>query len=242
MLDVYQPTQLLLALWPTADFELPADGTEFGQRLCEQFPIFQTVQTLLIQGAMAPPELPRLVLSGHFGNWGLDLAPGRISLQRKPDGPVALPEMLEEFRSTILPLHTWLAEQANLRVYRVGFVTDLFCNTKSSASAKIAQYFLQPRSIRGALPNEVNLALHNRLVIGDAEQGIVMANRWLRIQPMRTRDLRRLDFAAQVQVDLNTMAEDTQVKTGRDLGTFLEAAFHHLQHDIPLLDDTDFLA
>jgi hypothetical protein len=59
---------------------------------------------------------------------------------------------------------------------------------------------------------------------------------------MRTRDVRRLDFAAQVQIDLNTMAEDTQVKTGRELALFLDAAFHHLQHDIPLLEDPDFLA
>jgi hypothetical protein len=238
MLDAYQPMQLLLALWPTAEFELPADGSEFGRRLCEQFSVFRHVQTVQVQGgAPVPPELPRLILLSEGRHWGLELAPARVNLRRLAEGVGALDALLEELRAVLLPLHAWLAEQANLRVFRVGLVTDLFCNTRSSASEKIMHYFLQPRAVQGVTPNEVHLALHNRLVIG----GGLMVNRWLRLQPMRTRDSQRLDFAAQVQVDLNTMAEDTQVKTGRDLAAFLEAARQHLEEGIPLLDDPDFL-
>jgi hypothetical protein len=238
MLDAYRPIQVFLVLWPTADFELPEDSAAFGKQLCEQFGVFRQVQTVNVQGAAAPPELPRLILLGQRRQWALELAPARVNLRRSAAANAQLDTLIDELRATLLPLHAWLAEQANLRVFRIGLVVDLRCETRSSASEKIMHYFLQPRAVQGVTPNEVHLALHNRLVLGDG----LMINRWLRVQPLRTRDPRRLDFAAQVQVDLNTMTEDTRVKTNRDVGEFLDAARKHLDDGIPLLSDPDFLA
>jgi hypothetical protein len=244
MLDVYRPTQLLLVMWPTAEFELPADVPEFGGRLCRQFADLRRVQAVNVQGGMAPPELPRLIVLSEDQRWGLELAPARVNLRRSAARGQTLDALLEELRAMVLPLHSWLAEQANLRVFRIGLIADLRCDTRSSASEKIMNYFLQPRAGQGSTPTEIHLAVHHRLVLGESGPGggALMLNRWLRVQPMRTRDARRLDFAALVQIDLNSMAEDTQVKTGRDLAVFLDAVGGHLKHGIPLLMDTDFLA
>jgi hypothetical protein len=239
MLDAYRPMQLMMSLWPTAEFELPTeDIASFGRRMCEQFPVFSSVQALQVVGGEAPPDLPRLALLSEPRRWILELAPARVNLRRMADGEASLAALAEEARTLLASLHSWLAEQANLRVWRVGLVVDFFCHTRSSASEKIAHYFLQPRALQGAMPNEAHVALHNRLVIGED----LMVNRWIKVQPMRAVGPPRVDFAVQAQVDLNTMAEDTRVKTGRELVAFLDAAAQHVENDVPLLADPDFLA
>jgi hypothetical protein len=239
MLDAYRPISLMLAGWPTPQFEFPADAAELGDRLREHFTLFQEKQVMQIIGPGAPPpELARLILLGQGRQWILELAPAKLSLRRMIQSPEPLTVLFDQHRETWLPIQSWLAENHNLRIYRLGLVVQFFCDTRSSANERIAGYFLQPRALQGQAPHEVHVSLLARLTF---EPGIIV-NRWLRVQPLRTSDPRRLDFAAKIEVDVNTLAEDTQVRSARELTQFLETARRHIETEIPVLSDPDFLA
>ena len=240
MLEAYRPTSLLIVLWPTQDFEFPEDTQAWGERLRAQFEIFTQQRVVRVPpGQALPPELPRLALVGADQRWIAEFAPVKLSLRlHDPRGFATLGPMFEAFSAQCSRLHSALAESHNLRVYRVGLVTQFFCETRSSANEKIAHYFLQPRALQGAPASEIQLGIHSRLT----QRGGRMVNRWTRVTPLRSIDASHVDFAAQIEVDINTMAEDTGVKTGRDIAEFLDQTRVHMEEDMPLLGDAGFLA
>jgi hypothetical protein len=237
MHEAYRPVSLILALWPTQEFQFPADANQLGNRLREQFGLFDEQRpSAPVPGAMQE-EWPRVILLGQQRHWALELAPAKISLRWAINEPMPFGQILEKHWSALAPIHAWLAENLNFRVYRLGMVTQIFCNTRSSANEKISQYFLHPRALQGQAPYEVQLGILSRVSLSNES----MVNRWLRVRPLRTIDPRRVDFAAQIEVDVNTLPEDTQIKTARDLNAFYEAVGHHLENDIPLLNTSDFV-
>jgi hypothetical protein len=238
MLDAYQPILLLTALWPTQEFEFPADRAALAGRLREVFAEFGEHHVVQGPEVAMPPEVPRVVLLGEGRQWALELAPGKISLRRNARRGATLADLFGEEQGLLLGVQAWLAENLNFRAYRLGVLVHLFCNTRSSANEKIAQYYLQPRAASGPKPHEIQLGLLARPVLGDGSA----VNRWLRVRPLRTVDARHVDFAAQFEIDINTLPENTQVKTARDVGAFLDAARHYIETEIPVLNDEDFLA
>jgi len=241
LLEQFRPISAVLVLWPTPEFEFPEDHGAFAQRLRAVFPAFNEHRLFQAAQGALPPELPRVALTGDRRRWTLELAPARITLARNLQGltpaEAGLDTLLRELREQAGRVQAWLAENLNLRVYRIGLVVQFFCNTRSSANEKIAQYFLQPRALQGQTPHELNLGLLNRLALADN----VVVNRWLRVRPLRTNDARRLDFAAQIELDYNTLPEDTRQKTAREVAEFIQAAERNMQDDIPVFNDVDFL-
>ena len=174
MLDQFKPTDMLLALWPTGECEFPGELEPFAQRLQTQFPVF--VQRRVLQapaGAPLPPDLPRLALVGEKNRWVLELAPQRVSLRlNNTQASVhSVAEMFDLFGQMLGPLQAWLAENMNLKAYRLGLIFHLFCNTRASANQKVAQYFLQPRALQGQQPHEIQLGIHARVPLGEAWDG-----------------------------------------------------------------------
>ena len=151
---------------------------------------------------------------------------------------MTLATLFESHLSMLTAVQAWLAENNNFRVYRIGVLTHLFCHTRASANEKIARYFLQPRVLHGETPHELQLSMLSRPTLADSG----MVNRWLRVRPLRSADARRVDFAAQIELDYNTLPEDTRVRTTRDVARFMEAVQANIEEDVPLLDDADFLA
>lgn len=235
MLNEYRPMAALLALWPTQDFEIPVDGNAFSQRLRETMPHYKAARVLQGEVTKAPRDMARVQLQSEGNQWALDLAPARVALRRNLREPMPMPELFTGLRDESLRLNTWLAENANFRVYRIGCLVQFFCPTRSSSNAKIGQYFLQPRALQGENPQEVNVNVLNRLTLGEW-----MVNRWLRVRPLRNQE--QMDFAAQIEIDINTLPEDTSAKTGRDIEQFLTDVQKHMEEDVPLLKDGDFLA
>lgn len=250
MLTVFQPNTLLVALWPTQEFMFPADVTELGRRLREVFPQFTEERLVVAAGGVdLPSEVARLVLlSGDA--WVLELAPARVSLrlarplqagvgsQLESDSGAALAALCAAHRELLAPLHAWLADQMAFHACRIGVVVQFFCETRASANSKIAQYFLHPRALQAQPPLEIDLGLLARLALDNG----TLVNRWLRIRPLRTMDNRHLDFAAQIELDLNTLTEDTRVRGGPELAQHLAAVERHITRDMPLFHDPDFLA
>lgn len=237
MHEAYRPVSLLTALWPTQDFQFPQDLEGFARRLQLQFPLFNEAQVSPPPSGPPQPEWPCVILMGEQRLWTVELAPGKVSLRRAVSQPVEPGALFAQQHAVLAPLHAWLAENYNFRAYRIGTVAVLFCNTRSSANEKIANYFLHPRVTQGQAPYDVQLGLLNRINLYDN----VMVNRWLRVRPLRSIDSRRVDFAAQVEVDVNTMPEDTAIRTAPDIEEFLRAVCDHLDHEIPILADGEFV-
>ena len=238
MLDAYRPIALLAALWPTPEFEFPPDPAQLAERMRGQFGVFNEQRLVKPAVGVLPPELPQLVLLGDQRRCIMELAPGKISLRRMVQGQQTLDEIYAGHGDLLRQLVPWMAENLNLRICRLGVATTLFCPLRSSANEKINNYFLQPRVFKGQVPHDMNLSIMTRLPLA----GDMLANCWLRIRPLRSADARRLDFAAQFEVDINTLIEDTAVKTMRDIDRFLQAARDYVANDIPILQDADFLA
>lgn len=237
MHEAYRPISLIIALWPTREFEFPSDASAFGEQIRSQFSQFEEIRLMQSEGPL-PPEVPALVMIGQGGHWALELAPAKIVLRRMVETPAELNELFATVKTLLMPIHSWMAENNNLRVCRMGSLTQFFCDTTSSANDKIAAYFLQPRALQGQAPMEVQLGVLSRLALDDGS----IVNRWLRVQPLRTADPRQLDLAAKIEVDLNTQAEDTHVRTGRDIANFIDAVQKHVEERLPLLSDPDFFA
>jgi hypothetical protein len=238
MLEAWKPLSILVVLWPTQEVEYPEDYQEFGQKICSRFSRFNRQQIVKPPpGTSLHPETARLILMAENPRLIAELAPSKVSLRILNEGSkTALPDLHESIRETLLQLHAWLAEIINLRVYRIGMVTQLFSNTKSSAAEKLASYFFQPRALQGQAPTEIHLNIHSRLTL----DGGIMANRWIRAKPLRTNDRRQLDFGAQFEIDLNTMIEDSQVKTPGDIDQFVRAGLKHNMEEVPLFHDGEF--
>jgi hypothetical protein len=237
MHSAYRPVSLLFALWPTQDFQFPEDAAALGGRLREQFSLFDEQRESAPLPGSPPLEWPRQVLLGGQRHWALELAPGKISLRRAVNDGIAVEDLFEKHWAALGPIHAWLSENYDFRVYRLGVVIQIFCNTRSSANEKIAQYFLNPRALQGQPPHDVQLNMLCRVNLDNA----MLVNRWLRVRPLRTIDPRRVDFAAQIEVDINTLTEDTQVKTSRDLSEFLGAVSNHLNHEMDLFTSGEFV-
>lgn len=238
MHEAFRPISLLTALWPTQDYQFPADLEGFGQQLTQQFPQFNELRIALPPGGQPQAEWPYISLLGEQRHLTLELAPQKISLRRgvqQPQQP--LDELFKQQYNLLAPILAWMAENTNFRPYRLGTVVHLFCNTRSSANEKIAGYFLTPAATMGQTPYDVNLSILARINLYDD----VMVNRWLRVRPLRSIDARRVDFAAQVEVDINTFPEDTRVRSARDVAEFMEAVLEHLDNEIPMLAAGDFV-
>lgn len=238
MHEAYRPISLLTALWPTQDYQFPTDVEGFGRRMQLQFPNYNEVVVNMPQaGAPVQSEWPFVTMMGEQRQWTLELAAGKVTLRRSNAQNLSMMELFGQQQAQLAPVLAWLSENYNFRTYRLGSVTHFFCNTRSSANEKIATYFLQPRATMGQQPYDVQLGLLNRVTLYDD----VLVNRWLRVRPLRSIDARRVDFAAQVEVDINTLPEDTAVRSARDIQDFFEAVCEHLDHEIPLLADGEFV-
>lgn len=237
MHEAYRPISLLAALWPTQDYQFPQDVEGFGRRLQQQFPLFNELHINMPPDGQLQPEWPYITLMSEQRHWTLELAPGKVTLRRSISQTPEFEDIFVQHHAALSPVLAWLSENYNFRAYRMGMVVHLFCNTRSSANEKIMNYFLQPRATMGATPYDVQLGLLNRINLYDD----VMVNRWLRVRPLRSIDSRRVDFAAQIEVDINTLPEDTSVRSAREISEFFNAVCEHLNNDIPLLADGEFV-
>jgi len=237
MHEAFRPITLVVAFWPTQDFQFPGDLNQFGERLSQQAPLFNEQRIGPPGGPEMQLEWPRLIMLGDERRLALELAPGKISLRVAFNQPAPLDQIFDSTHQKLAPVLAWLAENFDFRVYRLGMLIQFFCNTRSSANEKIAQYFLQPRALQGQQPYEIQLGILSRINL----YADVLVNRWLRVRPLRTIDPRRVDFAAQIEVDINTLPEDTQVKNARDILDFFLAIAHYLDTQVPLLNDGEFV-
>lgn len=237
MLEQFRPVSTMIALWPTQEFEFGNDWQAMSQAIRERFDIFD--QTQFVQapnGQQLPPELPRLILRGDSQQWILEISPAKIVFHRLARQSRPLGEVFNELKSQLTTLVAWLAEKYNFHAYRIGSLTRWVCLTRSSANAKIADYFLTARALQGQGPHEIQMNVLAKVNIGSE-----MTNRWFRIRPMRSHDGRQVDFSSHIEVDINTLPEMTQKRRSVEIEQFLTDVELHI-NQMPFFSDPSFNA
>lgn len=67
-----------------------------------------------------------------------------------------------------------------------------------------------------------------------------VVNRWVRVKPLRSNDERRTDMAMGVEVDINTLPEDSYDLSANDIEEFIKHARAHIEEQVPILQEPAF--
>src|SRR5688572_15865906 len=109
MNEAFRPISIVSALWPTQDFQFPAEVEKLGEQLRQQAGQINE-QQIINQPPPGPPqpEWPRLILLGDQQRLALEVAAAKITLRRTINNALDLTEVFEAHWSLLSPIHAWL--------------------------------------------------------------------------------------------------------------------------------------
>jgi hypothetical protein len=197
----------------------------------------------------AKPDAIRARFMSADGRKVLELAPAKIQFRMlpgevvepegKPNGPKGLkPGTIAESFGSFLPLamkiHSVFSEHYGATANRIGIMTELFAPLGGSANQRMQNIFLAAgKNYFGERLQELNIQALARPTLGGDRQ----VNRWLRVKPLRSNDQNNSDMAMGLEVDINTMPDDTYDLTATDVEDFIQNVQKHIEEDIPLLHE-----
>jgi hypothetical protein len=195
-----------------------------------------------------PPDQPIAAFMSADGRQVLELAPAKIQFRMLPGEvvetggpqkglkPYGVEEAFAAFTPMALKVHAVFSEHYGATANRVGLLTELFAHLGASANQRMQQTLLQPKHHFGDRLQEFHMqALTKPTLYGDRQ-----VNRWVRVKPLRSNDDRRLDLAIGVEVDINTLPEDTYDIGANEIEKFLNETKNHLLTQVPILHEEGF--
>ena len=193
----------------------------------------------------ARPDQPRVRFGSKDGRHVLEVAPAKIHYRYMPgeiqdtDDPrrksiqaLGVVDGYEKFIPQVTRVHSTMAEHFGAVVNRAGVVTDMIAPVPSSANQRIQQHVLAKPDLFGERLNEFQAVAGTRVMLG----GDLQVNRRLAIRSARTGAEGNPDLIINVNVDINTLAEEAYDMTSQDLEKFLRGSCEHIDTKIPLLD------
>lgn len=197
--------------------------------------------------ANAPADSPRAVFMSQDQRKVLEIAPAKIQLRVLPgevvetDGPqkglkpFGISEAFADFLPLAVKVHSVFSEHYGATANRIGLMAEMFAHIGASANQRMQKSMLANSNHFGDRLTELNIQALAKPTLGDR-----VVNRWIRVRPLRSNDERGADLAMAVQVDINTLAEDTYDVTAADVESFINNVKSHIENNIPLLQDGAF--
>ena len=194
--------------------------------------------------ANAPADSARAVFSSADGRKVLEVAPAKLQLRMLPGEvvetqgnqkglkPTGITESYTEFLSMAVKVYNVFAEHYGATANRVGVMTEMFAHLGGSANQRMQKVLLSSPAHFGERLNELNIQALSKPTLGDRA-----VNRWIRVRPLRSNDDRNADLALAVQVDINTLADDSYDVTAADLETFIKSVQEHIEKNVPILHE-----
>jgi len=236
MLTKYKILSFLSVLF-TRQFELP-DSSQITNDMLVKFPIFDANPVFQNIPEIFPPEIPRIILLNQKKNVILELAKAQINLRQIYSPPVDPDTCFPEFLKLLLRINSYLAEFSNVKFIRTGFVVQLFYEMGKSVNQHLTNYFLGDKKPFGDKPiSELHINALHKLSLKDGMQ----INRWLRFRPLRSAPPKQLDWALMVEIDINTLQEESYDKDLNFISSFFQNAFDHTKNDIDILNNPYFI-
>jgi hypothetical protein len=196
----------------------------------------------------APPDQPIAAFVSADGRQVLELAPAKIQFRMLPGEvvetggpqkglkPYGVAEAFDTFLPMAQKVHSVFAEHYGATANRIGLLTELFAHLGASANQRMQKSMLTSSHHFGDRLQELHIqALSKPILYGDR-----VVNRWVRVKPLRSNDERRADLAMGVEVDINTLPEDSYDISAADAEVFLREVQKHIETQIPLLNDASF--
>jgi hypothetical protein len=247
MISNYQVPQLFLGLF-LRKFDM-GDLRKMAESLPWRLPELDA-QPRIAQNVPknAPPDQPIAAFASGDGRMLLELAPAKIQFRMLPGEvvetggpqkglkPYGIEEAFEHFVPVAMKVHSVFSEHYGATANRIGLLTELFAHLGASANQRMQQVLLQPGHHFGERLQEFHMqALTKPTLYGDRQ-----VNRWVRVKPLRSNDERRLDLALGVEVDINTLPDDTYDINAAEVEQVLGEVKKHLLTQVPLLQEEGF--
>jgi len=243
MLNNFQTTSIILGLF-LRKFDVQ-DYRNFTESLPWRVPEFDADAQLNPQlPPNAPPDMPRARFTSKDGRLFLEVAPAKIVFRMMPGQATrteqgmnvqALPvdKAFEVFAPQAMRLHGVLSEHYGATAARLGVVVDLIAGVPSSANQRIQKCVLNSKNLFGERLQDFQLNALARTSVGDTN-----VNRRIGLRSMRTGAEGNPDLLFNVNIDINTLAEEPYDVSTSDLETFLKGVSSHVQTQIPLVQES----
>lgn len=248
MIDKYHVPQMFLGLFlrklEVQDFQKLAEGLPW--RLPELDGRPQLAKNV---PQNARPDATRAVFPSADGRKVLEIAPAKIQFrmlpgelmeaqQGKPRGikPLGIKESFESFVPLAMKVHSVFTEHYGATANRIGLLTELFAHLGASANQRMQKTLLASGGHFGERLQELQIQALSKPTLSDDRQ----VNRWIRVKPLRSNDERRADLAMGVEVDINTLPDDSYDLTTSDVEKFIVSVREHIEEKIPILQEAAF--
>ncbi|MCB2154718.1 hypothetical protein KQI84_07500 [bacterium] len=242
MLKNFQTTSIFLGLF-LRKLEVQ-DYRNFADTLPWRLPEFDNEPQLAPVPPDAKPDMSRVRFMSKDTRLMMEVAPARIQFRMMP-GEVtkteqgmnlkALPvaEAFDQFIPQAMRIHTTLSEHFGATALRVGVVTDIISPVPSSANQRMQQHILGNPNIFGERLSELQMSAASRTQL----EGGIGINRRLGIRSMRTNQPGNPDLLLNINIDINTLAEESYDVSTTELEKFLRGALKHMDNNIPLMNE-----
>lgn len=245
MISKYQVPQLFLGLFlrklDVQDYRKLAESLPWRlPELDGQPRIAQNVP------ADAPADSARAQFSSQDQRKVLEVAPAKLQLRMMPGEvietggpqkglkPLGVGEAFTEFLPMATKVHSVFSEHYGATANRIGLMVEMFAHIGASANQRMQKSLLASSNHFGERLTELNIQALSKPTLGDR-----VVNRWIRVRPLRAND-GGADLAVAVQVDINTLADDTYDVTAADVESFINNVKSHIENNVPLLQDASF--
>lgn len=246
MISKYQVPQLFLGLF-LRKFEM-GDLRKMAEALPWRLPELDG-QPRIAQNVPnnVPPDQPIAAFSSADGRKVLEIAPRKIQFRMLPGEivetggpnkglkPLDVAGSFAEFLPLAMKIHSVFNEHYGATANRIGLLAELFAHLGASANQRMQRTLLTPNYQTDRLQEIHIQTLAKPILYGDR-----VVNRWVRVKPLRANDESRADLAMGVEVDINTLPEDSYDLSAADVEEFIKQVQKHIETQIPLLHDQAF--
>lgn len=197
----------------------------------------------------APPDVPRVRFTSRDGRLSLELAPAKLQFRMVPgeitkndNGQFNLTlksfaESMDLFVPMATRIHTVFSEHYGLTANRIGVLTEFIGVVGQSASQRMHQVFFGGNPYFGERIQELQINALSRTGLDGTDRQV---NQWLRVSTVRGDAQGPVaDPAMQIQVDLNTLPEDTYDISAAEFEKFLGGLRNHITNKIELLKNEE---
>ncbi len=198
----------------------------------------------------APKDMTRAVLSSRDQRIILEMAPAKLQLRvmpgdlieaegdpnRKGLKTVGFGEACEKTFAQAMRIFNVFSEHYSLKCNRVGVMTEFIAPIGSSANQRLQRYFLGGKDFFGERLHETAIHALAKMSLGTPDRQV---NRWVRVRTVRSSDQEARDIAIGIEVDINTVPEDTYDMSASEMETFFNGVRSHVENRIPFFNDED---
>lgn len=221
------------------------DFKNFAESLPWRLPEFDAEPQMNRVPPDAPADVPRVRFASKDGRLRLDVAPAKIHFQMMPGDvtrnekgqtnvqTLPVDKAYEKFVPQALRVHTTLSEHFGATAMRLGVVTDMIAPVQSSANQRMQNVILGGKNLFGDRVHDMQIQALAKVAIDEN----INVNRRISVRALRTGQEGNPDLILNVNVDVNTLAEEPYDMSLEDLEKFLNGVSSHIQNKVALLNE-----